>query len=48
MEKIIIHAARFFLGAVFLFAGVNGYLVIFGYEPLISTSPEAMKLFNIY
>lgn len=46
MEKIFIHAARIFLGAVFLFAGVNGYLVIFGYDPFIATSPEAMKLFE--
>lgn len=27
-------------------AGINGYFVIFGLEPFIATSPEAMALFE--
>ncbi|MFS0647141.1 hypothetical protein [Siminovitchia sp. 179-K 8D1 HS] len=27
-------------------AGINGYFVIFGFEPFIATSPEAMALFE--
>ncbi|MBY0096209.1 DoxX family membrane protein [Mesobacillus maritimus] len=38
--------SRFFLGIVFLVAGINGYFVIFGLEPFIPTSPEAMALFE--
>ncbi len=38
--------SRLFLGAVFLVAGINGYFVIFGFEPFIATSPEAMALFE--
>lgn len=40
------HISRLFLGIVFLMAGVNGYFVIFGFEPFIPTSPEAMALFE--
>ncbi|WVX81067.1 hypothetical protein R4Z09_28305 [Niallia oryzisoli] len=46
MKKIITHTARIFLGLVFLVAGINGYFVIFGQEPFIANSPEAMKLFE--
>lgn len=46
MKKFILHAARMFIGLVFLVAGVNGYFVIFGQEPFIANSPEAMKLFE--
>ena len=38
--------ARFFLGIVFLVAGINGYVYLFGLEPFIATSPEAMQLFQ--
>ena len=38
--------SRVFLGVVFLLAGLNGYFVIFGLEPFIATSPEAMALFE--
>ena len=38
--------SRLFLGVVFLVAGINGYFVIFGFEPFIATSPEAMALFE--
>ncbi len=40
------HISRLFLGAIFLVAGVNGYFVIFGLQPFIATSPEAMALFE--
>ncbi|MBT2642822.1 hypothetical protein J7I80_11335 [Bacillus sp. ISL-41] len=40
------HISRVFLGVVFLLAGINGYFVIFGLEPFIATSPEAMALFE--
>lgn len=29
-----------------MIAGINGYFVIFGFEPFIATSPEAMALFE--
>jgi uncharacterized membrane protein YphA (DoxX/SURF4 family) len=38
--------SRLFLGVIFLVAGLNGYFVIFGFEPFIETSPEAMVLFE--
>ena len=38
--------ARFFLGIVFLVAGINGYVYLFGLEPFVATSPEAMQLFQ--
>lgn len=38
--------SRLFLGIIFLVAGINGYFVIFGFEPFIATSPEAMALFE--
>lgn len=40
------HISRLFLGVVFLTAGINGYFVIFGLEPFITTSSEAMALFK--
>ena len=40
------HICRLFLGVIFLVAGINGYFVIFGLEPFIATSPEAMALFE--
>jgi uncharacterized membrane protein YphA (DoxX/SURF4 family) len=40
------HISRLFVGVVFLVAGINGYFVIFGLEPFIATSPEAMALFE--
>ena len=46
MIKILMHISRLFLGVVFLIAGINGYFVIFGFEPFIATSPEAMALFE--
>ncbi|MFD2046483.1 hypothetical protein ACFSTA_19265 [Ornithinibacillus salinisoli] len=30
------------LGIIFLGAGLNGYIVLFGYEAVLPTSPEAM------
>ena len=46
MTTILNHISRLFLGAVFLVAGVNGYFVIFGLQPFIATSPQAMALFE--
>jgi uncharacterized membrane protein YphA (DoxX/SURF4 family) len=46
MQKKLIVVARFFLGIVFLVAGINGYVYLFGLEPFIATSPEAMQLFQ--
>ncbi|MFC5602651.1 hypothetical protein [Sporosarcina koreensis] len=46
MAKGLLHGSRLFLGIVFLVAGINGYFVIFGLEPFIATSAEAMALFE--
>lgn len=46
MTKILVQISRLFLGVVFLVAGINGYFVIFGFDPFIETSPEAMALFE--
>ena len=46
MTKLLVHITRFFLAVIFLTAGLNGYFVIFGLEPFIATSPEAMALFE--
>ncbi|WP_046173428.1 DoxX family membrane protein [Domibacillus indicus] len=46
MAKRLMHVTRLFVGLVFLAAGVNGYFFIFGFEPFIETSPEAMALFE--
>lgn len=44
--KITMHISRILLGVIFLGAGINGFFVIFGLEPFIDTSPEAMALFE--
>jgi len=46
LTKLLVHITRFFLAVIFLTAGLNGYFVIFGLEPFIVTSPEAMALFE--
>ena len=46
LTKTFMHISRLFFGVVFLVAGINGYFVIFGLEPFIATSPEAMALFE--
>ncbi|SDY29222.1 DoxX protein [Evansella caseinilytica] len=46
MTKLLVHIIRLLLGIIFLGAGVNGYFVIFGLEPLTETSDEAMALFE--
>ena len=46
MIKKVMHITRFSLGFIYLVAGLNGYLVIFNFEPFITTSPEAMALFE--
>lgn len=40
------HVARVFLGIVFLGAGINGFIVGFGFDPIAPTSPNAMTLFE--
>lgn len=46
LTNIFLHITRIFLGTIFLAAGLNGYFVLFGFEPFIATSPEAMALFK--
>jgi uncharacterized membrane protein YphA (DoxX/SURF4 family) len=46
MQKKWMIVARFFLGIVFLAAGINGYVYLFGLEPFVATSPETMQLFQ--
>ncbi|MCM3745077.1 hypothetical protein M3193_13130 [Sporosarcina luteola] len=46
MKTGLLHICRLFLGVMFLGAGINGYFVVFGWEPFIATSPEAMALFE--
>ncbi|WP_257535946.1 hypothetical protein [Metabacillus litoralis] len=46
MTKIFMHITRLLLGVIFFGAGLNGYFVIFGIEPFIATSTEAMALFE--
>ncbi|GAB2570827.1 hypothetical protein [Gracilibacillus alcaliphilus] len=46
MSKVLIAISRIGLGFIFLIAGLNGYFVIFNFEPFIATSPEAMSLFE--
>ncbi|WP_318264033.1 hypothetical protein [Peribacillus simplex] len=46
MNKVLLYLSRIFLGFIFLIAGINGYFVIFDFEPFIATSPEAMALFK--
>ncbi|MBL3645748.1 DoxX family membrane protein [Bacillus sp. RHFB] len=46
MNKVLLHLSRTLLGLTFLIAGLNGYFVIFDFEPFIATSPEAMALFK--
>ncbi len=38
--------SRWIVGLIFLVAGINGYVVLFGWNPFIETSPEAMALFE--
>jgi len=46
LSKAMMQTSRLLLGVIFLVAGINGYFVIFGLEPFIETSPEAMALFE--
>jgi uncharacterized membrane protein YphA (DoxX/SURF4 family) len=45
MNRRLVQVCRWLLGIIFLGAGINGYVVLFGFEPFIATSPEAMALF---
>jgi uncharacterized membrane protein YphA (DoxX/SURF4 family) len=46
LNSIMMQICRLLLGTVFLVAGINGYFVIFGLDPFMATSPEAMALFE--
>ena len=46
LNKVLLPLSKIFLGVIFLIAGINGYFVIFGFEPFIASSPEAMALFE--
>lgn len=41
--KHVVTVCRLLLGIIFLGAGINGYLVLFGIEPVFPTSPKAME-----
>ena len=41
--KIFIRMAEILLGIIFLGAGLNGYVVLFGFEAFAPTSPAAME-----
>jgi len=43
MMKITIRFIEILLGTIFLGAGLNGYAVLFGFEPFAPTSPAAME-----
>jgi uncharacterized membrane protein YphA (DoxX/SURF4 family) len=40
--KVTVRVAEIVLGTIFLGAGLNGYVVLFGFEPFAATSPAAM------
>ena len=41
--KVLPRIAELLLGLIFLGAGMNGYAVLFGFEPFAPTSPAAME-----
>lgn len=41
--RIVNRVAEILLGVIFLGAGLNGYAVLFGFEPFAPTSPAAME-----
>lgn len=41
---LVMSICRILLGVIFLGAGINGYLVLLGLEPVLPTSPKAMEL----
>lgn len=44
--KRLIRLVELLLGVIFLGAGLNGYVVLFGYEEVFPTSPAAMEFFS--
>ncbi|UFJ39643.1 hypothetical protein LOK74_16490 [Brevibacillus humidisoli] len=48
MKQRLLLCCRLLLGIIFTGAGINGYLVILGYQPIFPTSPEAEKLLQGY
>jgi len=43
MKINIFRVSEILLGLIFLCAGLNGYIVLFGFNPLFPTSPKAME-----
>ncbi|MBS4219594.1 hypothetical protein KHA96_14855 [Bacillus sp. FJAT-49711] len=43
MKGHIFRVSEIVLGLVFLCAGLNGYFVLFGFNPIFPTSPKAME-----
>ncbi|MCR2821755.1 hypothetical protein [Lederbergia panacisoli] len=43
MKGFIFRVSEIVLGLVFLCAGLNGYFVLFGFNPIFPTSPKAME-----
>ncbi|MBS4202193.1 hypothetical protein KHA93_21520 [Bacillus sp. FJAT-49732] len=43
MKINIFRVSELLLGLIFLCAGLNGYIVLFGFNPLFPTSPKAME-----
>ncbi|USG66886.1 hypothetical protein NDK47_06195 [Brevibacillus ruminantium] len=48
MQRTFSLLCRIFMGVIFLGAGFNGYLVIFGFSPIFPTSPKAMEFLQGY
>lgn len=44
--KSVSIVSRWIMGAIFVLAGLNGWLVSFGYSPFLPTSPKAMDFFQ--
>ena len=45
--KVWIRIVEILLGVIFLGAGLNGYAVLFGFEPFAPTSPAAMEFLSL-
>jgi len=43
MQLNIFRVSEILLGLIFLCAGLNGYFVLFGFNPVFPTSPKAME-----
>ncbi|MDF2717447.1 MAG: hypothetical protein K0R28_4372 [Paenibacillus sp.] len=43
-NRLLFHVLRYTVGLILTAAGVNGYFVIWGLEPFLPKSPEAVEL----